>query len=151
MARKAGWWLALCDVLMSFRTSLLPLLQTLRKLPSETFDIRTTSVLLRTRTWSDGEVGSGTYSDVDLPILPTPKCKKVSDTQLEVGPITPSNSAGGYTIAQLKPDDVEGTEWFYVCTGPDGVARRYTLLKIDQHKPFRYTLRLESFDRVAPF
>jgi hypothetical protein len=136
---------------MSFRTSLLPLLNSLRKLPSESFDIYTTQVLLRTRTWSGGEVGSGTPTDSDMEILPRPKVRKEGEIGLTVGPITPANTAGGYTIDQLNPPDVVGVEWYYVCTGPDGEARRYALHRLDQQRAFRYMLHLISIDRVAPF
>lgn len=109
-------------------------------------------MVIRTRTWTGGEdgaeVGVGTYTDSDVTLSPRPKVVERGDTEVEVGPITPSYStptSGGYTIAQLNPDlsALPGTEVFWVLTGANG-TRYYALTDIVTTKSFRYTCRLKA-------
>lgn len=137
---------------MTFRTGLLKTVQRLRKLPSETFDVYTSSVVFRTRVWSNGRVQSGTATTTDVEILPRPKVRKIlSSNDLKVGPITPANSSGGYAPDDLVPSDVAGTEYVYVVTGPDAVEREYAVAWIDTSKAFGYVLHLSPIDRRTPF
>ena len=141
---------------MTFRTDLLknvvlPLLK-LPGPPSEggLFDVYTYSVTVRSRAWSGGEIGLGTATVTDLAIPPRPRVEERTDKQLFVGPIVPSNPKGGYTVAQLRPDDVAGTEYFYLVTGANG-ARAYVLTDIDTSRAFTYYLTLTSLERGTPF
>lgn len=137
---------------MSFRTNLLPTLLKLRKLPGpDGFDVYTSAVVLRTRTWSGGEVKLGTATDVDVELSPRPKVKEQGFGELEVGPVNPRSSAGGYTPQELNPSEASGVESYYVVTGPDDEARPYKLVAIDTSKAFKYTLRLQPLDRAVPF
>jgi hypothetical protein len=68
-----------------------------------------------------------------------------------VGPITPEHATGGYTPAQLNPDDAAGFEYFYVCIGRDGAERPYKPIKLTTTRSFRYMLELQSLGRRMPF
>lgn len=138
---------------MTFASKLLPALTKIRAIPGPTgLGVRSTSVVLRTRTWSGGRVQLGTSTVVDLEILPRPKVRKEGESgNLVVGPITPSNLAGGYTPAQLHPSDAAGSEYYYVVTGPEGVARNYAARWLDDRHPFSYYLHLDPDDRAVPF
>src|SRR5262249_16688586 len=59
---------------MSLRTALLPVVDTIRGLAGPTaLDIRTYTVIVRTRTWSGGVIQKGVPTDTDLTITPPPK------------------------------------------------------------------------------
>lgn len=139
---------------MSFRTELLKAVVKLRELPGPTqLDVYVTRVIVRTRSWSGGEVKLGHPTDADIELFPRPKVRNVGEGSrvVTVGPITPSNAAGGYTLAQLNPSEHDSVESYYILIGPDGVSRPYKLTQIDQKRAFRYTLVLESLDRRMPF
>lgn len=122
------------------------------------FDLRTTTVTIRTRTWTGGEdgaeVGVGSCTDSDVTLTPRPKVKELGDTEVEIGPITPSHSSGGYTVAQLNPDlsALPGTEVLWVLVGANG-TRYYQLTDIITTKSFRYMCRLKAINdsgRLVP-
>lgn len=117
-------------------------------------DIRTTTVVQRVRTWTGGddgsEVGLGTPTDSDTTISPRPKVRELSDTEIEVGPITPSHSTGGYTVAQLNPTLVAGQQCYWIIGGPAG-DKTFQLTEIDTTKPLRYMLRMKAITRPVPF
>jgi len=136
---------------VTLQSSLLPVLDSARTL-LDTFGLRQTRVIVRSRTWSSGEIQVGTAAVVDLELAPRPKVKGLAgDPVLEVGPITPEHTTGGYTPAQLNPDDAPGFEYVYVCVGRDGVERPYKLGKMTTTRSFRYMLELQSLGRVVPF
>lgn len=134
---------------MSLRTSLLPVFQDARQLV-EGLGLRTCRVIVRVRTWSGGKVRLGTPTDLDTEILPRPRVRETDYRHIRVDKITPSHSAGGYTREQLRPDDVPGTEYYYVVVSPDGVSRNYALENIDTARNFGYELKLIQLDRSAP-
>ena len=136
---------------MSLRTALLPVVDTIRGLAGPaTLDIRLYTVTLRTRTWSGGVVQKGTPTDADLSLSPPPKVVE-SGREALVGPITPKYLGGGYAPAELNPRDKAGVEFFYLLTGPDGVARAFSLVDFDTSRPFSIMLRLVALDRKVPF
>jgi hypothetical protein len=138
---------------MSLRTALLPVVDTLRGLAGPTrLDIRTYTVTLRKRSWSEGEVLLGTPTVTDVLLTPRPKVREVPNSRdLIVGPITPKYSTGGYSPVELNPNDSPGHEFYYLVRAPDGVDRPYALMNIDEGRPFAYTLTLTALDRKVPF
>jgi hypothetical protein len=137
----------------TLRQALLPVADTIRALAGPTkLDIRVYTITVRTRLWSGGEVTLGTPTDTDLSITPLPKVRLLpSSRELLVGPMTPVYTTGGYTPAQLNPQDVPGTEFYYIVTGPDTVNRNYTLTAIDATRPFSIFVTLTPLDRKVPF
>lgn len=140
---------------MSLRTSALKTANILRGLASRpAIDIYTTSVTIRTRTWTGGRIRTeqGKF-DEDVVITPTPKVREISQREIagsggryeagdvKVGPLTPANSAGGYTAAQLAPTaSANGIEIIYVLSG--GITGEYMRVDLATDKPFTYTLIL---------
>jgi hypothetical protein len=133
---------------MTLRDDVLPLVNMGRQIVDD-LGLRTTTVALRTRTWSSGVVGRGTTTDVDVEITPRPKVERRGDLDLLVGPITPAFSLGGYTVEQLNGVDTAGVERLFVVTGPSNVNRLYVLHRIEAEEPFRYMLWLSLFDHTA--
>ena len=140
---------------MSFRTDLLPTLDSLRALTGPaTFDVRTSTVTIRTRTWTGTTVRdatrAGSYSDSTLELTPRPKVQQVGNGSLLVGPITPAHASGGYTPEQLNPTPTDSTEVTVIVDGPNG-SHEYVIVGIDTSKPFRYMLQLAANDRAVPY
>jgi len=137
---------------MSFRTDLLKTVVKLRELPGPTnFDIYTSTVVVRHRTWSGGEVKLGTPTDIEIELFPRPKVRDAGNGSITIGPITPQNAEGGYTPDQLNPTESDGVESYYIVTGADGDERAYKLTEIDDRRAFGYTLTLQALDRRTPF
>lgn len=137
---------------MTLRDDLLPVFNDARELIHD-LGLRTSSLTVRTRTWSSGKARMGTSSDSDLVITPRPKIREANgDTELLVGPITPSYSGGGYTPTQLNPQPtlVAGQEVLYVVTSPAG-TKTYTAASIDTSKSFGYYLKLTGLERKVPY
>lgn len=116
--------------------------------------LRPTITTIRTRTWSGADVFLGSYTDSDLVIVPYPKVTITSQTDVDVGPIVPSFSGGGYTPEQLNPIAYLGTaqqsvEVIYRLDGPAGVYE-YTCFALETRRPFRYVLKLRSLNRSQP-
>lgn len=114
---------------MTFRDGILGIANAVRGIP-QSMGLRPTTVTIRTRTWSGGEKGEGTYTDEDTVIVPTPRLRELSMQEvngsaggyergdIKVGPITPPNAAGGYSRAELeRPAEENGIESFFVLTG----------------------------------
>jgi hypothetical protein len=139
---------------MSFRTELLKTVVKIREIPGPTgLDILTTRVIVRTRTWSGGEVKLGTPSDVEIELFPRPRVRDAGGggTTVTIGPITPQNADGGYTPIQLNPEESDGVESYYILIGPDGEERAYKLIEINDKRAFSYTLTLQALERRTPF
>lgn len=144
---------------MSRRDHYLKLADKLRSLPAAVqasgaagFDVRQVRVIVRSRTWSSGEINVGVPTVNDIELTPTPKVQGVAgDPIVTVGPITPAYTGGGYTPAQLNPEDAPGFEYYYVLIFPDGVERPYKLVLFTTPRPFRYMLQLESIGQQKPF
>lgn len=139
----------------TFREALLVTVNNLRYLPSLSFDIRTFRVYLVTRTWSGGSPNMGDMTDTIVEILPRPKVREQADgASIIVGPITPSNVAGGYTPSQLFPADSSTTEFFWRVDGPFANGQtsvKYKPVHIDTSKAFSYTVTCESLEKARPF
>lgn len=141
---------------MSFRTDLLKnVVGPLLKLPGPVsegglFDVYTYTVVVRTTTWSSGEVGTGTATVSDYTILPRPRVKEDGDKNLIVKGVVPSHPKGGSTVAQLNPTNAAGAESYYVVTGANG-EHFYQLVDIDTSQAFGWTLKLQALTRPTPF
>jgi len=141
---------------VSLRTDLLPVIDELRALAGPTgFDVRTSQLTIRTRTWAGGRRGLGPISDSDLTLEKRYKIRELSLREVsgsggafemgdvKVGPITPTDvSGGGYTATQLAPDGQQGTEIIYVITGD--LAGEYARIDFDQTKPFSWYMTLRK-------
>jgi hypothetical protein len=143
---------------MSFRTDLLKnVVLPLLRLPGPTseggiFDVYTYSIVVRTRTWASGKVGTdvSTATVSDLTLLPRPRVREDGDKFLVVEGIVASNPKGGYTLAQLRPTTSAGVEYYYRVTGANG-THAYELIDIDTSSAFLYSLRLQALTRATPF
>lgn len=142
---------------MSFRTTMLDVADILRALTGpSTFDIRTTQITIRTRTYQGGHRSSQVaYSDSDLVLPQIYKVSKVKIAEvsasgglyeisdLKVGPITPRGDTLGWTESQLAPIVTnDGQEIIYVLTGDAGHSGEYSRISFEREKPFSYYLVL---------
>ncbi len=142
---------------MSFRTIMLDVADTLRALTGPAvFDIRTTQVTIRTRTYVGGRRNSqSAYTDSDLVLPAIYKIKQIKTSEISasggkyemgdiaVGAITPRGDTLGWTVEQLQPKPTsDGVDIIYVLTGEDGHAGEYTRVELRSDKPFSYYLIL---------
>ncbi len=139
---------------MTLRTDLLPVVDELRALAGPSgFDVRTSQLTVRARTWAGGRRGLGPATDSDLVLPQIYKIREVKTQEIAssgglfemgdvlVGPITPTDvSGGGFTAAQLAPDGQTGTEIVYVITGD--LAGEYSRVELNKSKPFSWFLTL---------
>lgn len=145
---------------MSLRSSALKTANRLRALASSpAIDIYTTSVTIRTRTWTGGRIGAdGGKVDDDLLLTPRPRVREIAQREItgsggryqagdvRVGPITPAhpnNPGAGYTQEQLAPvltTQQRGVEIIYVLEG--GITGEYMRVDLETDRAFRYTLIL---------
>jgi hypothetical protein len=130
---------------VSFRDDIMPTVEEIRRNPDVDFGVHTFDVVVKTRTWSGGPHGPqkrlGIATDSTLTRFPKPHVRERDEGVVEVGPITPTNSAGGYTLNQLFPQNVAGVEFYWELTGPfaAGVTTAtYVPVKIDSSRPFRW-------------
>lgn len=135
---------------MSFQDSLRSLANGVRGIATD-FGVRNYSVTIRTETFADSnQLGTPTVSDLTL--TPRPKVREASmGRELIVGPITPSHSGGGYTVAQLNPVETASTSVrvTYRVTGDNG-TKEYVLKDIDTGRGYSYFLTLHSLDYSGP-
>lgn len=139
---------------MTLRDDLLPVFGDARALIDD-FGLRTTRVIIRTRTWTGGpdgkQVGLGTYTDSDLEILPRPRVRTNREGELVVDRITPAYAGGGYTLAQLNPlpNLTDGQEVKYILIGPNG-TKQFCGVEVESRKNFGYSIRMMDLDRAVP-
>lgn len=145
---------------MSFRTDLLKRVGKIRKDVFDKYDIRTSQLTIRIRTWDGPEINQGTYSDVDLVLPPHFAIRGVSGEEVvssggryrlddvTVNHITPANDGvEGYTPEQLAPRHSENNvETLYIITGPEG--GEYELVESKFLRPFSYGLVLRRTRRT---
>lgn len=136
---------------------MLDVAETLRALAGPSvFDIRTTGVTVRTRSYVGGRRSSqSAYTDSDL-VLPQiykvarVKANEISSSgglyeigDLKVGPITPRGDTLGWTEAQLAPQvTTDGIDIIYVLSGNSGHSGEYSRVELQREKPFSYFLVL---------
>jgi hypothetical protein len=142
---------------MSLRDDLLPVVDEARKITQD-LGQRTTSLTVRTRTWSGTRPGDGIPTDVDLVIparysikelSPSAVNQLVSNSGGSYGPgryvklwVTPAFNGGGYTQEQLSPDNsADNVEIIYVLAG-SGINGEFNLCTMNVGRAYRYELLL---------
>jgi hypothetical protein len=133
----------------TLREGLLPVFDSARTL-IDNLGLRTTRVILRTKTWSEGEVGLGTLTTTDVELVPRPKVREKGPGIVEVGPITPQYGGGGYAPSDLAPSLDADQEHVWVLIGADGAEREYRWADTDTRRAFRYVFTLEALHREDP-
>lgn len=158
---------------MALRDSLLPLVDTLRALPA-TFGLRRFAVTIRRRTWSGAQQGEGTATDHDIPLIPAPRVRDITnrdmsipvaelrasstgDTQgniYRITGITPQYTnggvTGGYLAEQIRlwpSKDTGGAENLVVLAGDDGYLRECSQLTFEQDRAFGYSITAREISR----
>jgi len=117
---------------VSLRTDLLPVIDELRALAGPTgFDVRTSQLTIRTRTWAGGRRGLGPISDSDLTLEKRYKIRELSLREV-------SGSGGAFEMGDVKvgpitPTDVSGD-----------LAGEYARIDFDQTKPFSWYMTLRK-------
>ncbi len=146
---------------MTFRTGILAAVDAIRGIAGPSgFDIRTSRVTVRTRTWSGGRRDLGTKTDSDLVLNQYYKIRDLNGREVSgsggrystgdilVDHITPSDGTIGYTAAQLAPlVTSDASEILYVVTGAD--PGYYGLVELLTHRPFTYQLVLRRMNGIA--
>lgn len=151
---------------MSLRDDLLPVVDAVRGIADE-LGLRTITVTRRVRTYSGpvGHVGVTLDATVDTPLRPTPPVRPARAhredeailqgpygdatgqprlLRYEVGPITPAYADGGYDAASLMPhDDDTRRVTFVLAGGQHGDGEEYSVVRVDDTRPFRVMLTLE--------
>lgn len=148
---------------MGFREDIMPTVELIRRIPDDDggpipFKVHTFEVVVKTRTWSGGPKGPqkklGTFTDSTLTLFPRPHVREQEEGIILVGPITPANSAGGYTLPQLFPQNVAGVEFYWEVTGPFAAGLTtvaYVPIKIDSSRPFRWMFTCRTLKEDRPF
>ena len=140
---------------MSLVTDLRPVVNAGRQLAAD-LGLRTRAVVIRTRTWSGGKMGSGTATDSDVtitppPVVSEPPARLVGDAvgMYEAGDVIVTRIARDtYDEADLMPVVSAGVEVLYLVSDPDtGVARQYRLVGAPVNKNFAWGLTLRRMDR----
>ena len=134
---------------MTLRDDLIPCVDSARDIIND-FGLRPYVVLMRTRTWSGSEPGSGTSSDVDVAIDPVPKVSYPSPRliansggTIQEGDRMVSKISASYTEAQLtgNPLGANVEVWWMI----DGDF--YTIVGTPSKKNFEFRLQLRSAAR----
>jgi hypothetical protein len=125
----------------SFREVFAPTLDAIRSGVPTAFGLRTVTLTVRLKTWSQNGVTKGTKTVVDTPIVGPGgnryKVREVTSKDVvlsggryqagtyKVGPITPPYAGGTYTAADLIPPKVagQGREVYYGVTDASGVTQ----------------------------
>lgn len=156
---------------MTFRDDILPDVLAIRGIP-EDYGIRTILVKLRVETWTADINAGGTLSSTsDLTITPRPKVRLASEevavyygngpvdavsgvntaAVYEVGPITPSCTAGGYSVLDLlRNTSTTAARRVLITLAGDGIGSTATedvvheIVRIDSTKPFRQMLTVRQ-------
>lgn len=122
--------------------------------------LHTTRCTVRTRTWSGGEIGTGTTSDSDFLLGQEVRVSKLSNkdvltsggffnfNDVKVEHITPPFSGGGYSLAQVAPSTQapipDGVEFIYLLSGE--INGDYRLVNVSDDHALHYTLYLHELD-----
>jgi len=121
---------------MSFVSDILPEIDSIRGITGE-FGLCGTTVTVRTRTWSGGQVGLGTATDTDVLLKvggQNPKCRRVAyketvagggkyqEGDYRIGRMTADFPGSAATFAMINPPTVAGTEVYYILVGSDTPA-----------------------------
>jgi hypothetical protein len=135
------------------REDFLQICHEIRGIPSSPeFDILTTKVVVRTRTWTPGPVNNGVPTDVDVEILPRPRVRESGDGTIIIDRIQPRSALGGYTPQDLVPAEPQAAnvERYWVLTAADGVERKYVNGKFVTDRALHYSVEFTSRDLRFP-
>lgn len=143
---------------MSFRTSLLTTIGKIRADVYTKYDIRTSYLTIRTRTWAGEFIGQGSFTDSDLVFPPHFAVRAVTSQDVEgsggrykldditVNHITPWDGGSiGYKPEQLQPPQAQNVEVLYIINGPD--PGEFELVDCELLRPFSYKLVLRRLLR----
>lgn len=135
---------------MSLRDDLIPVFDETRTLIDD-LGMRRHEVVVQTRVWSGGRVGSGTATDTNVTLTPPPKivdplARLVSDTvgRYEAGDLIVSKISATYTAAQLAHPDTAGTERIWLVGD-----RQYKLVGVPEERNFEWRVLLRRMSRPA--
>jgi hypothetical protein len=141
------------------RDAFLKLAANVRKIPSSAaFDILTSRVYVRVRTWAGTTEGAesraGAVTTVDEEILPRPRVRHKGPGSIQIGPIQPYCVVGGVLLSDLlNVKDVKGTERvIFKIVDPLGNTRQYVADDIDASMALHYTVMASATGpaRVVP-
>lgn len=121
---------------MSIRDDLIPLVDEVRsEIVDEVAGLRLSTVVVRTRTWSGGELGRGTPTDVDLELEPKPRVRDPEPRQrsaapgkFEDGDRVVDKVSATYTSDELDGGELAaGAELFWLIDGEP-----YRVVSVDE-------------------
>ena len=108
---------------MSLRSDLIPVVDDARALVAG-LGLRRYTVIVRTRVWSGGKIGSGDATDTDLEVTPAPKVERLpvrlvasSGGIYEEGDLLVSKISASYVEADLVAAPTGGTEILWILNG----------------------------------
>jgi hypothetical protein len=133
------------------RDAFLKLAAKIRLIPSSpAFDILTSRVFVRVRTWAGttegAEARAGTVTTSDVEILPRPRVRHTSPGSITIGPIQPECAVGGILLSDLlSVKDVKGREGvIFKIIDPLGNTQQYVADDIDGTMALHYTIKASS-------
>lgn len=141
------------------RADWLKLTATIRAIPSSpAFDILTSRVYVRVRTWTGttegAEARAGDATTTDVEILPRPRVRHGSVGKIKIGPIQPACSVGGVLLSDLVVAKVtKGREAvIFKVIDPLGNAQQYVADDLDGSMALHYTISASAIGntRTAP-
>ena len=141
------------------RADWLALTATIRAIPSShAFDILTSRVFVRVRTWTGttegAEARAGDVTTSDVEILPRPRVRHGSVGKIKIGPIQPLCSVGGVLLSDLvSVDDTDGVEpAIFLVIDPLGNEQTYVADDVDGSMALHYTISASAIGptRTAP-
>lgn len=135
----------------TLREDLVPVVDAGRQLV-DTLGFRLRPVIVRTRTWSGGRVGSGTATNADVTLTPRPKVAEPparvlseSGGRWEAGDLQVTRVSATYDEADLAPAVTAGVEVVYLVDG-----REYAIVGAPARRSFGWDLQLRRRTRAAP-
>lgn len=137
---------------MTLRDDLIPVVDDARQLIDD-MGLRRFVVVVRKRTWSGGQLGLGTATNVDLTLAPKPKVGDVPERlvfaepgKFEAGDRFVRRISATYTRAQLDGGTLAANEelvWML-----DDVE--YALVEVAEHRNFEWRALLRRRNRRRP-
>lgn len=139
------------------RADWLELAATIRSIPSDpVFDILTSRVFVRVRTWAGTTEGAealaGDVTISDTEILPRPRVRHTSTGKITIGPIQPLCAVGGVLLSSLLSiTDTNGVEGvIFKIVDPLGNEQDYVADDIDGSMALHYTVRASAIGAARP-
>lgn len=137
---------------MTLRDDLIPVIDDARQLIDD-FGLRRFTVVVRKRTWSGGQLGLGTATNVDLTLSPKPKVGDVPENlafgepgKYETGDRLVRKISASYTRAQLDGGTLAaGEELVWML---DDIE--YSLVEVAEHRNFEWRALVRRRNRRRP-